>query len=208
MQVARLLGAGRVIAAGRNHDALAEVTGLGADAVINTAVSDDALAEAFAAETGGGYDVVLDFLWGRPTELLLKALVPNRIGQSKPTRFVQAGESAGARIALTADSVRTSGPEIYGAWQGPERTGRGRRLRHIAQWTRRETRRRDRPHPAQRHRDSLATNRPGRQAARHHPIRPAIASRPGNSSGHPQFRQPADSHTPNMASSEAIRPLP
>ena len=87
MQVARLLGAGRVIAAGRNHDALAEVTGLGADAVINTAVSDDALAEAFAAETGGGYDVVLDFLWGRPTELLLKALVPNRIGQSKPTRF-------------------------------------------------------------------------------------------------------------------------
>lgn len=118
MQVARLLGAGRVIAAGRNHDALAEVTGLGADAVINTAVSDDALAEAFAAETGGGYDVVLDFLWGRPTELLLKALVPNRIGQSKPTRFVQAGESAGARIALTADSVRTSGPEIYGAGKG------------------------------------------------------------------------------------------
>lgn len=118
VQVARLLGAGRVIAAGRNHDALAEVTGLGADAVINTAVSDDALAEAFAAETGGGYDVVLDFLWGRPTELLLKALVPNRIGQSKPTRFVQAGESAGARIALTADSVRTSGPEIYGAGKG------------------------------------------------------------------------------------------
>jgi hypothetical protein len=41
--------------------------GLGADAVINTAASDDALVEAFAAEAGGGYDVVLDFLWGRPT---------------------------------------------------------------------------------------------------------------------------------------------
>ena len=66
VQVARLLGAGRDIATGRNYDALAEVTGVGADAVINTAVSDDALVEAFAAEAGGGYDVVLDFLWERP----------------------------------------------------------------------------------------------------------------------------------------------
>ena len=129
VQVARLLGAGRVIATGRNHDALAEVTGLGADAVINTAVSDDALVEAFAAEAGGGYDVVLDFLRGRPTELLLKALVPNRIGQSKPTRLVQAGESAGARIALSADSVPSHlRPGDLRRRQGPGRTGRGRRL--------------------------------------------------------------------------------
>jgi hypothetical protein len=35
-----------------------------------------------------------------------------------------------------------------------------------------------------------------------------MASRPGNSSGHPQFRQPGDSHTPNMASSEAMWSLP
>ena len=136
VQVARLLGAGRVIATGRNHDALAEVTGLGADAVINTAVSDDALVEAFAAEAGGGYDVVLDFLWGRPTELLLKALVPNRIGQSKPTRLVQAGESAGARIALTADSVRTSGLEIYGAGKGLDGQAVADAYGQIVQWTR------------------------------------------------------------------------
>jgi NADPH2:quinone reductase len=136
VQVARLLGAGRVIATGRNHDALAEVTGLGADAVINTAVSDDALVEAFAAEAGGGYDVVLDFLWGRPTELLLKTLVPNQIGHSKPTRLIQAGESAGARIALTADSVRTSGLEIYGAGKGLDGQAVADAYGQIVQWTR------------------------------------------------------------------------
>ena len=33
----------------------------------------------------------------------------------KPTRLVQIGESAGSAIELTADAVRTSGLEIYGA---------------------------------------------------------------------------------------------
>lgn len=136
VQVARLLGAGRVIATGRNDDALAEVTGLGADAVINTAVDDDELVQAFAAEADGGYDVVLDFLWGRPTELLLKALVPSRIGQSKPTRLVQAGESAGPNISLPADSIRTSGVEIYGVGKGLDGQAVADAYSQIVQWTR------------------------------------------------------------------------
>jgi NADPH2:quinone reductase len=40
VQVARLLGAGRVVATGRDDGALREVVGLGADTVINTAVPD------------------------------------------------------------------------------------------------------------------------------------------------------------------------
>lgn len=136
VQVARLLGAGRVVATGRNDDALAEVTGLGADAVINTAVDDDELVQAFAAEADGGYDVVLDFLWGRPTELLLKALVPSRIGQSKPTRLVQAGESAGPNISLPADSIRTSGVEIYGVGKGLDGQAVADAYSQIVQWTR------------------------------------------------------------------------
>jgi NADPH:quinone reductase-like Zn-dependent oxidoreductase len=136
VQVARLLGAARVVATGRDDDALAEVTGLGADAVINTAVDDDELVEAFAAEAGDGYDVVLDFLWGRPTELLLKALAPSRIGRPEPTRLVQAGESAGARIALAADSVRTSGVEIYGGGKGLDGQTVAAAYGRIVQWTR------------------------------------------------------------------------
>jgi NADPH:quinone reductase-like Zn-dependent oxidoreductase len=118
VQVARLLGAGRVIATGRDDAALREVSDLGADSVINTAVPDDELVRTFKDEAGDGYDVVLDFLWGRPTELLLKALVPNQLGSSKTVRLVQVGESAGATFSLAADSVRTSGVEIYGAAKG------------------------------------------------------------------------------------------
>jgi NADPH:quinone reductase-like Zn-dependent oxidoreductase len=118
VQVARLLGAGRVIATGRDDAALREVSDLGADTVINTNVSDDELIRTFEDKAGDGYDVVLDFLWGRPTDLLLRALVPKQLGGSKAVRLVQAGESAGARLSLAADSVRISGVEIYGAAKG------------------------------------------------------------------------------------------
>ncbi|GIF46538.1 NADPH2:quinone reductase [Asanoa ferruginea] len=111
VQVARLLGAGRIVATGRDDAALKEV---GADAVINTAVDDEQLVRAFRENAGEGYDVVVDYLWGRPTELLARALVPDTFAFAKPTRLVQIGESAGADIRLTGDALRTSGLEIYG----------------------------------------------------------------------------------------------
>jgi NADPH2:quinone reductase len=115
VQVARLLGAGRVVATGRDDQALADLAHLGADDVINTAVDDDTLVAAFREHAGEGYDVVLDFLWGRPTELLTRALVPQTFILHKPTRLVQVGEVAGASLRLTGDALRTSGLEVYGA---------------------------------------------------------------------------------------------
>jgi threonine dehydrogenase-like Zn-dependent dehydrogenase len=44
VKVARLLGAGRIVATGRDDDQLREMRALGADTVINTAVPDEALA--------------------------------------------------------------------------------------------------------------------------------------------------------------------
>ncbi|GIF62101.1 alcohol dehydrogenase [Asanoa ishikariensis] len=115
VQVARLLGAGRIIATGRDDDQLRE---LQVDEVINTAVPDEALAQAYLDAKGDGYDVVLDFLWGRPTEILLRSLVPQTFAFPKPTRLIQIGESAGAGLVLAAESLRTSGVEIYGAAKG------------------------------------------------------------------------------------------
>jgi NADPH:quinone reductase-like Zn-dependent oxidoreductase len=112
VQVARLLGAGRVVATGRDRAALLE---LGADSVVDTAVDDAELIDAFRKNAGDGYDVVVDYLWGRPTELLTRALVPDSFALAKPTRLVQIGESAGPGIRLTADALRTSGLEVYGA---------------------------------------------------------------------------------------------
>jgi NADPH:quinone reductase-like Zn-dependent oxidoreductase len=118
VKVARLLGAGRIVATGRDDDQLREVQAIGADTVITTAVSDDELAQAFADARGEGYDVVVDYLWGRPTEILLRSLVPESFAFPKPTRVIQVGESAGSTLTVAAESLRTSGVEICGAAKG------------------------------------------------------------------------------------------
>ncbi|MQY27851.1 quinone oxidoreductase family protein [Nocardia aurantia] len=136
VQVARLLGAGRIVATGRDPVQLAEVRELGADTVIDTSVADDELAQAFTAARGDGYDVVLDYLWGRPTGILLRTLVPASFGFPRPTRLVQVGESAGAALTVSADSLRTSGVEIYGAAKGLNAETMGVVYRRIVDWTR------------------------------------------------------------------------
>jgi len=134
VKVARLLGAERIVGTGRDDEALQEVLALGADAVINTAVADDELVQAFTEARGEGYDVVLDFLWGRPTDMLLRSLVPDALTLAKPTRLVQVGQSAGPTVSLAAESVRTSGVEIYGAAKGFDATTMGDAYGQIVQW--------------------------------------------------------------------------
>jgi NADPH:quinone reductase-like Zn-dependent oxidoreductase len=107
-----------IVATGREGGALREVRARGADTVINTAVPDDALAQVFTEARGEGHDVVLDFPWGRPTEILLGTLIPASFAFATPTRLVQAGESAGPALTITAASLRISGVEIYGAARG------------------------------------------------------------------------------------------
>jgi NADPH:quinone reductase-like Zn-dependent oxidoreductase len=106
--VARLLGARRIIATGRDDGALQEVLALGA--VINTAVPDKVLTRACAQAAGDSYDVALDFLWGRPTELLLRALVPDQLSLTKPTRLVQVG-----RVSRSRDHARGREPTDIGS---------------------------------------------------------------------------------------------
>ncbi|GAA4385855.1 zinc-binding alcohol dehydrogenase family protein [Tsukamurella soli] len=134
VQVARLLGAGRIVATGRDDDQLRDVQALGADTVINTAVSDDALTQAFIDAGNGGYDVVVDYLWGRPTEILLRALIPESFAFAKPTRLIQVGEAAGRRLTVDAASLRTSGVEIYGAAKGFDAVTIGEAYRRIVEW--------------------------------------------------------------------------
>ncbi|MFI6316554.1 zinc-binding alcohol dehydrogenase family protein [Nonomuraea sp. NPDC050556] len=134
VKVARLLGAGRIVATGRDDRQLEEVRAIGADTVINTAVSDEALARAFADAKGDGYDVVVDYLWGRPTEILLRTLTPESFTFGKPTRVIQVGESAGAGLALAAESLRTSGVEIYGAAKGLSPQTMGEAYGQVVAW--------------------------------------------------------------------------
>jgi NADPH:quinone reductase-like Zn-dependent oxidoreductase len=129
VQVAKFLGAPRIIGTGRNRAALEKLCELGADAVIDLKQSDEALVEAFKQEAGAkGVQVILDFVWGHPTELLLEALVPRELSFARHrVRFVQIGEMAGPTIALPAQALRTSGLELLGAGSGitPEAVASG-----------------------------------------------------------------------------------
>ena len=120
VQIAKRLGARRVIAAGRNPQALEALTELGADAVISLDEKHDPLVAAFRGEyAGAGVDVVLDYLWGHPAECVLEAISQKGLRKAAlRVRFVQIGESAGAAISMKAASLRSSGLELLGSGFG------------------------------------------------------------------------------------------
>lgn len=119
VQIAKRLGAGRVVGTGRNEKSLQRAKELGADAVIDLKQPEGELLASFKKEVEEGIDIVLDFVWGRPTEMLLKAIVPVELSVvEKGTRLVQIGEKAGAEISLPASALRTSGLEIHGGAKG------------------------------------------------------------------------------------------
>ena len=75
VQTAKRLGARRVIAAGRNPQALQKLQQLGADAIISLHQEHEALVSAFRREWAeAGVEVVLDYLWGPAAESVLEAI--------------------------------------------------------------------------------------------------------------------------------------
>jgi NADPH2:quinone reductase len=116
IQIAKILGAGRVVAAGRNEQVLSTLHDLGADAVVHLEGSDPDVTQAFAREAGDkGYDVIVDYLWGHPTELLLAALTRAEFSmKAAGPRLIPIGESAGPAISLPAAALRSAGLAILG----------------------------------------------------------------------------------------------
>jgi len=117
VQIAKISGAGRVIAAGRNEKALNSLLELGADATIQLVdKSAEELTKDYSREAGvKGFQVVIDYLWGPPTEALLAALTRNEFAAiGSETRLVQVGESAGAAISLPAAVLRSAPVTILG----------------------------------------------------------------------------------------------
>lgn len=116
LQAARMLGAKRVIGVGRNVDAMAQAN---VDAVIALGQPEDAIRDAFAAEAAKGINVVIDYLWGRPTELLLEALAKGFKPQAaRSTRLVEVGESAGKAITLPGATLRSIDLKLMGSGFG------------------------------------------------------------------------------------------
>ena len=116
VRIAKLLGAARVVAAGRDQEILNSLLPLGADAIIRLDMSTKDLREAFLREAGvSGFQVVIDYVWGHPTEAFLSAITSREFSKIKSEiRLVQVGESAGATIALPAAVLRSTALTILG----------------------------------------------------------------------------------------------
>jgi NADPH:quinone reductase-like Zn-dependent oxidoreductase len=120
VQVAKRLGARRVVAVGRNPQALEKLGDLGADATISLDQEHSALIAALRREwVDSGVDIVLDYLWGQPAESVLEAIAQKGLrNASSRVRFVQIGGSAGKTIVLPAATLRSSGLELLGSGFG------------------------------------------------------------------------------------------
>jgi NADPH:quinone reductase-like Zn-dependent oxidoreductase len=116
VKIAKLVGAARVVAAGRNQQVLNTLSKLGADGTISLALSESELTEAFLREAGqSGFQVVIDYVWGRPAEAFLAAITRTGFAPIKSeTRFVQVGESAAPTISLAAAVLRSTALTILG----------------------------------------------------------------------------------------------
>jgi NADPH2:quinone reductase len=107
LQAARLLGAGRVVAAGRNRAGLERAREAGADAVVALGEEED-LAVAFRDACGGdGPTLIVDPLWGEPLAAALQAAAPG-------ARAVNIGQSAGPEARLASAWVRGKQLELLG----------------------------------------------------------------------------------------------
>jgi NADPH2:quinone reductase len=120
VQIAKSRGARRVIATGRNPQALELLTALGADATISLDQTPEAITAALRNElTTHSVDIVLDYLWGPPAETLLAAIAQKGLDHAAPRiRYVQIGNMAGPSISLSAATLRSSGLELLGSGFG------------------------------------------------------------------------------------------
>ncbi|WPS10295.1 zinc-binding alcohol dehydrogenase family protein [Klebsiella aerogenes] len=114
VQIARYLGAKKIIATGRNTQALAA---LAADECIDLTADEQTLNAQFAAASAGQVDAIVDYLWGRSAELLLPMLAKYTPGD-KPVRYVQVGSLAGADIALNGAVLRAAPLQLMGSGIG------------------------------------------------------------------------------------------
>jgi NADPH:quinone reductase-like Zn-dependent oxidoreductase len=117
VQIAKYLGAKKVIATGRNTEVLKSLTALGADVTIPLVEDGEALEKSFLEPFHEGVDVVLDYLWGPSMERLLRAAA--RVGEDGvPIRCIQIGSISAPNISLPSAVLRSSAIELMGSGGG------------------------------------------------------------------------------------------
>jgi NADPH:quinone reductase-like Zn-dependent oxidoreductase len=118
IQLAKLMGAAHVVAAGRNRGRLERAHSLGADATVELAdgLGASELAERFSEATAGRLDVALDPLWGEPARAAIEALTRDGVYVS----FGQAGSPLAELSGIPLRNRRVTVVGHSGAWASPQ----------------------------------------------------------------------------------------
>ena len=100
VQAAKVLGAGRVVAASRGGRAVR-----GADAAVDLGAED--LTAAIRDAAGGDVDLIVDTLWGEPALAAMRAA-------GRHARHIQVGQLAATEITLSAPAIRSISLDVRG----------------------------------------------------------------------------------------------
>lgn len=119
VQLAKHLGASKVIATARNAAALREVEAIGADVVIPFDLEGEptgaqAFESALRTQFAMGVDIVIDYLWGRGAEVIMTAIA-KAAEDGRPVRFIHVGASSGSDITLPGAALRSSAIMLMGS---------------------------------------------------------------------------------------------
>ena len=117
VQLAKLMGAARVVAAGRDPERLERALSLGADATVELGDGLDAaeLRERFSEAAAGRLDVAIDPLWGEPARAAMEALTRDGV-------YVSFGQAASPLAELSGIPMRNRRITVVGhsgAWATP-----------------------------------------------------------------------------------------
>jgi NADPH:quinone reductase len=118
VQLAKLLGATRVVAAGRNPERLERARSLGADATVQLedGVGAEELRDRFSEAAAGRLDVALDPLWGESARAAIDALTRDGV-------YVSFGQAVSAAAELSGIPLRNRRVTVVGhsgAWATPQ----------------------------------------------------------------------------------------
>ncbi|AEV96496.1 alcohol dehydrogenase [Niastella koreensis] len=118
VQIAKYLGAKRVIVTGRNQESLNDLLLLGADEIIPVTKDDESFKKQLSAiHAQTPIDIIIDYLWGHSAELLF-ACIKGKGHFNNKIRFVSVGSMAGDTIQLSSAILRSIDLQLTGSGLG------------------------------------------------------------------------------------------
>ena len=113
VQIARHLGASQVIAAGRDEQKLEKLLMLGATEIVTLRDAQQGVGP-IAFEV----DVVLDFLWGDSSVLVMETVLRQCTDRSRPLTWIHVGSMAGEVATIPGAFLRSANLQIVGSGYG------------------------------------------------------------------------------------------